>query len=59
MDTYITLTVLLIGSLIFAVWLLKNYFKHEKNFFTTLNLPLDNRGKEWYNNNRNKKKRRI
>ena len=57
MDTYITLTILLISSFVFMVWLLVNYFKHEKKFFTTLNLPLDNKGKEWYNKHRKKKGR--
>ena len=49
METYITLTYLLIGALIFVVWLLKNYFAHEKKFLNSFDKPLDNRNKWWYN----------
>ena len=59
MDTYITLSVLVICSLCFVVWLLKQYFKEEKKNIHYFDLPLDNKGKWWYNNNRNNKKRRY
>lgn len=49
MDTYITLSILSIGSLWFAIWLLKNYFKKEKKNFHFYDFPLDNKGKWWYN----------
>ena len=49
MDTYITLSILLISSICFIVWLLKNYFKREKKNFHSYDLPLDNKNKWWYN----------
>lgn len=52
MDTYITLTILLCGMLSFTVWLLVNYYKHEKKNFHSYDFPLDNKGKPWYNNHR-------
>lgn len=52
MDTYVTLSCMLIGMVWFVVWLLKEYFKHEKKFFNSFDYPLDNKGKWWYNTNR-------
>lgn len=49
METYITLTYLTVGAFVFVVWLLKNYFSHEKKFFHSFDEPLDNKGKWWYN----------
>lgn len=49
MDTYITLSILLISAIVFIVWLLKNYFKREKKNFHSYDLPLDNKNKWWYN----------
>lgn len=49
MDTYITLSVLLISMIYFVVWLLKNYFAHEKKNFHSYDFPLDNKDKWWYN----------
>jgi hypothetical protein len=49
MDTYITLSILL-GLMVYCVYfVLRAYFSKEKKNFTTLNLPLDNKGKWWYN----------
>ena len=52
MDTYITLTVLLVGMIWLCNWLIHEYFDHEKNSYHFFDLPLDNKGKWWYNNNR-------
>ena len=49
MDTYVTLSVLLICAIVFVRWLLKNYFKHEKKNFHSYDFPLDNKDKWWYN----------
>ena len=49
METYITLTYLLIGACIFVGWLVKTHFQHEKKFLNTFDEPLDNKGKWWYN----------
>ena len=49
METYITLIYLTVGAFVFVVWLLKNYFSHEKKFFHSFDEPLDNKGKWWYN----------
>jgi len=49
MDTYVTLSCLLISGIVFVGWLIKQHFSHEKNFFDTLNKPLDNKDKWWYN----------
>ena len=50
MDTYITLTVLLVGAVWFLNWLVHEMFDHEyyKNT-STLNKPLKNKGKWWHN----------
>ena len=52
MDTYVTLSVLLISTIGFAVWLLANYYKHEKKNFHSYDFPLDNKDKWWYNDYR-------
>ena len=49
MNTYVTLSILFICGVSFLIWLLKSFFNHEKNSFTTLNKPLDNKNKWWYN----------
>ena len=49
MDTYVTLSILLILSIFCVVKLLKAYFSHEKKNFHSYDLPLDNKGKWWYN----------
>ena len=49
MDTYITLSILLISALSFTVWLLRAYWKQEKKNFHSYDFPLDNKGKWWYN----------
>jgi len=49
MDTYVTLSILLILSIFGVVKLLQVYFSHEKKFFHSYDLPLDNKGKWWYN----------
>lgn len=49
MDTYITLSILTICSIVGVVSLLKAYFRHEKKTFHTYDFPLDNKDKWWYN----------
>ncbi len=49
MDTFITLTVLLIATIWAIVKVYSALAEREKNFSSTLNLPLDNKGKWWYN----------
>ena len=50
MDTYITLTILSVGMVWLVYWILKNFYEHDyKKNYTTLNKPLDNKGKWWYN----------
>ena len=49
MDTYITLSILLIVGLWGIINLLIAYFKHEKKNFHTYDFPLDNKNKWWYN----------
>lgn len=48
METYVTLSVLLVCAGWFVGWLLATYFRKEKKHFDTLNLPLKNKGKWWY-----------
>lgn len=50
MDLYlITLSVLAVIGIITLYIVVSSFFKKEKKNFTTLNLPLDNKGKWWYN----------
>ena len=49
MDTYITLSVLLVSGIWFTVWLIKQHYNHEKKSIKTFDYPLDNKGKWWYN----------
>lgn len=49
MDTYITLSLLLIIGIVFLVDLLSAYFRKEKKTFHTYDFPLDNKDKWWYN----------
>ena len=49
METYVTLSVLLIVAIVGVVFLLKTYFKHEKKNFHSYDFPLDNKDKWWYN----------
>ena len=49
MNTYVTLCILLVIAVSFCTWLVYNHYQHEKKFFSTLNEPLDNKGKWWYN----------
>ena len=49
METYVTLSVLLIVAIVGVVSLLKTYFKHEKKNFHSYDFPLDNKNKWWYN----------
>ena len=48
MDTYITLSILLIFMVWLCVKLLHALFEHDKKSYTSLNLPLENKGKWWY-----------
>lgn len=49
MDTYITLIALMVGAVWFLNWLVHQMYDHDKKNNTTLNKPLDNKGKWWYN----------
>lgn len=50
MDLYlITLSVLAIIGIITLYIVVSSFFKKEKKNLTTLNLPLDNKSKWWYN----------
>ena len=49
METYVTLTILLIVAVIAVFSLLNVYFKHEKKNFHSYDFPLDNKDKWWYN----------
>ena len=49
METYVTLSALLIVAIVGVVSLLKIYFKHEKKNFHSYDFPLDNKNKWWYN----------
>ena len=49
METYVTLSSLLIVAVIGVISLLKIYFKHEKKNFHSYDFPLDNKNKWWYN----------
>ena len=49
MNTFVTLTILLIAIIWAIVKVYGALARHDKNFYTTLNLPLDNKGKWWYN----------
>jgi hypothetical protein len=48
METYVTLSVLLIAGLVGVVTLLRAYFTHEKKTFHTYDYPLKNKDKWWY-----------
>jgi len=48
METYVTLSVLLIAGLVGMVTLLRAYFTHEKKTFHTYDYPLKNKDKWWY-----------
>lgn len=47
--TFITLGVLLVVSIWFVCWLFKALGKHDHLEYTTLDQPLKNKGKPWYN----------
>ena len=47
--TFVTLIFLIIATTWFAGWLLVNLWKHDKMKYSTLNEPLKNKGKPWYN----------
>ena len=49
METYVTLSTLLIVAVIGVISLLKIYIKHEKKNVHSYDFPLDNRDKWWYN----------
>ena len=49
MDTYVTLSILLICGVTYVICLLKAYFHHEKKNFHSYDFPLDNKDKWWYN----------
>ena len=49
METYVTLSSLLIVAAVGVISLLKTYFKHETKNFHTYDLPLKNKNKWWYN----------
>ena len=49
METYVTLSALLVVAVIGVISLLKIYFKHEKKNFHSYDFPLDNKDKWWYN----------
>ena len=49
MDTYVTLSCLLIISLVCAVYVVCCFYKKEKKNFHTYDFPLDNKNKWWYN----------
>ena len=49
MDTYITLSVLLVCGLIGMIMLVSTFYKHEKKNFHSYDFPLDNKDKWWYN----------
>jgi hypothetical protein len=47
--TFITLGVLLIASIYFVVFLFNALGKHDNIKYSTLDKPLKNKGKPWYN----------
>ena len=47
--TFISLGVLLVVSIWFVCWLFKALGKHDHLEYTTLDQPLKNKGKPWYN----------
>lgn len=47
--TFLTLIVLMILLSWFVIWLLVSLWKHDKMKYSTLNEPLKNKGKPWYN----------
>ena len=47
--TFITLTILCILALYGICWLFKILGEHDKVKYSTLNKPLKNAGKPWYN----------
>lgn len=49
MDTFITLTILLIAIVKLNIFLFQHLIEKDKDSYSTLNLPLDNKGKWWYN----------
>ena len=48
--TFLTLGVLVIASAWFVGWLIVALCKHDKIKYSTLNEPLKNKNKPWYNN---------
>ena len=48
--TFLTLGVLVIASAWFVGWLIVVLCKHDKIKYSTLNEPLKNKNKPWYNN---------
>ena len=48
MDTYVTLSVLLVCSVIGVIQLLRVYFQHERKNFHAYDYPLKNKNKWWY-----------
>ena len=49
MDTFVTLTILLIAIVKLNIFLFQRLIEKDKDSYSTLNLPLDNKGKWWYN----------
>lgn len=49
METYVTLSSLLIAGIVLLVELIKAHYNHEKKFLNFFDKPLDNKGKWWYN----------
>ena len=47
--TFLTLGVLVIASTWFVGWLVISLGKHDKIKYSTLNEPLKNKNKPWYN----------
>lgn len=49
MDTFITLSILLILCVWAIIKIFTALWERDKDCYTTLNLPLDNKNKWWYN----------
>ena len=47
--TFLTLSILIVLSIWFIVWLLTVLSKHDKVEYTTLDKPLKNKNKPWHN----------
>ena len=54
--TYVTLSILAIIGICMAYQIIRAWYSKEKKYFSTLNQPLKNKGKWWYNKKERKKK---